>query len=113
MTKQPRPTVERRVKQAGDRVGAISHSEGKRLFVFGYGVYLGHARPSECEEKPVGWMGDALVESDAENPLIRLDDGQHVWGCECWWGSEAYVKEKSKDFEVELISIAEKRSACG
>lgn len=25
-------------------------------------------------------------------PKLRLDDGTTIWGCECWWSTEAIVK---------------------
>lgn len=96
----------------GDRVGAVSHTEGKRLFLYGYGTYLGRVKPSECEEKPIGVIGEMLVEADSENALIQLDDGSHVWGCECWWGSEELVQKQCERFEVETVSIRDKRAAC-
>lgn len=69
----------------GDRVGAILSKDGDTVEFFGYGVYLG-------DEIPPHNVGGRLL-SGAKNPKIRLDDGTIVWGLECWWGSEAEIKQ--------------------
>jgi hypothetical protein len=92
-------------RKEGDRVGAIrgTHEENGTEIVdfYGYGVYLGdHSMPDAGSDvpRPAGFMGNMLVQAkeedgiDVKNPLIRLDDGSYVWGCECWWGSEERVR---------------------
>lgn len=76
----------------GDRVIAISHSEDDKLFIFGAGVYVGDEIPPEL---------------GIPNPKIELDNGQVVFGYECWWGSEKEIKKKYADFEFVEIKKGE------
>jgi hypothetical protein len=69
----------------GDRVGAIQSSDKDIVKFFGYGVYVGDTIPPNF---PI------------LNPTINLDNGQVVYGYECWWGSEARVKEIIGDRKV-------------
>lgn len=93
----PRPKV-------GDRVGAISHSDGDVLYMFGWGTYQGDEVPPP---KTRGPFGDHHKWGIA-NPKIMLDDGGVVWGCQCWWGSEAAVKARvAKYREVKTQSLPE------
>lgn len=80
------------MSKIGDRVGAILGSnEGTMTIEFlGYGTYTGDFIPSDA----VGFMGKTIAKLERTNPRIDLDSGQHVWGCECWWGSEDIVKER-------------------
>lgn len=99
-------------KKIGDRVVAISHSDGDILYIFGYGEYIGLRRPSEFKDidKPCGFMGEEMIETDLVNPCIKLDSGEIVWGCECWWGSVEGFERRKKSFkEITLISINSKR----
>ena len=94
----PRRTV-------GDRVGAVSHSEGDTIYIFGYGVYAG----DEVPDTAGGWMGEGLRENGVTNPKIVLDSGKVVWGCECWWGSEESVRKNIEGKTVVEIDIEEAR----
>jgi hypothetical protein len=91
--------------KVGTRVGAVSHSEDDKVFMFGYGEYVGDKVPGEdgLPETPGGFMGEV-------NPCIKLDSGQYVWGCECWWGTEKSVKTKFGDREVVIVDIDERRA---
>jgi len=42
-----------------------------------------------------------------ENPRIDLDNGETVWGCECWWGPEEKFLERfpKKDWKWELVPV--------
>ncbi len=73
----------------GERVGAIldANRDTKEVRFFGYGVYEG--------DHPVG-IGDNLT---IDNPRIKLDNGDVIWGFECWWGSEVKIKEQLKAYE--------------
>jgi len=85
--------------EVGTRVYAVSHAdpEKKEVYSFGEGVYEGDVIPDGTPENPApgGWMGKAIVEKKVPNPKIKLDNGKIVWGCECWWGPEAMVKEET------------------
>jgi len=91
----------------GDRVGAIVSSKGQTVNIFGYGIYLGDQVPTD----EVIFMGGRYTEMapGLKNPAIRLDNGDVVFGCECWWGSEEKVRQKIGDREVRVISVQEYR----
>ena len=36
---------------------------------------------------------DISSKSDDGSPLIRADNGQYLWGCECWWAQEKIAKD--------------------
>jgi len=93
-------------REPGIRVGAISHGKDGTLYIFGYGVYEGDFVPKTA----VGWMAEAACEVGSTNPKIKLDSGKVVWGCECWWGSEAEVQERcAQAKEIVVIDIDESR----
>ncbi len=96
----------------GDRVGAISHSEGDVVYMYGYGTYQGDHAPGEVEAPdPGGWMGEKLKQLGHKNPLIKLDDGNYVWGCECWWGAEDKIKSQvAKYANTETVDPVERRA---
>jgi hypothetical protein len=89
------------MRDIGGRVGAILGAKGRAVRLIGYGTYEGY---KPIDDLAVGPFADMLrsfrVPSDAIeptgatfNPRIRLDDGSHVWGCECWWAAEEAVQE--------------------
>jgi hypothetical protein len=92
---------------AGERVGAIlgSNKDGSIDF-FGYGVYEGDFIPLEA----VGFVADIIREMKHTNPRIRIDNGQIVYGSECWWGSEDKVMKMLEGKVVNKVSIETVRS---
>lgn len=80
--------------QVGDRVIAISHTEENTVYVFGSGIYAG------CAEEDAGFP----------TKKILLDDGQVVYGYECWWGPEAVIQEKIKNMHIVHYSISDARN---
>jgi len=92
-------------RNVGDRVIAISHSEGDKVFIFGFGKYVGDEIPVTAG----GWMGDGLRENQMTNPKIVLDNGKVVWGCECWWGDEEGMRKSLADKILVEIDIEEAR----
>jgi len=99
----------------GSRVGAVmdmSQEEGKAR-LFGYGVYEGDYKvgDEESDPMPVGDVAElsGVLGGEVMNPRIRLDNGDVVWGCECWWGPEDAVKRTLEDYEVEMVDIKQKR----
>ena len=92
----------------GERVGAIlgSNKDGSVDFL-GYGVYEGDFIPTEA----VGFMAEIATKLEHTNPRIRLDDGQVVYGCECWWGKEDEVKKSLEGHTVNLVSITDVRAS--
>ena len=92
----------------GERVGAVLSMNAAEIRFLGFGVYDGDHEP------PFGPLGrsraeldDTIAKKTAEgklpadyrftNPRITLDSGAVVWGCQCWWGSEALVKKRLED----------------
>ena len=96
----------------GDRVYAIygADKEKQILKVLGPGTYQG----DEVPETAVGWMADAAVKSGLRNPKILLDNGDVVWGCECWWGEHDpgvlnVQHYKAAGWTIEEIRIEDER----
>lgn len=77
----------------GDRVGAIMSGNDSVVRLFGYGTYEGTQVPTRGYPKELGM----------ENPTIKLDDGQVVYGFECWWASEEKVKKMIGNRKVEIV----------
>ncbi len=76
-----------------ERVGAIRSADDETVQFFGYGVHIGDRLPPDF---PV------------ENPCIRLDTGQLVWGYECWWGTEEKVKKLIGGRNVEMVDVSDR-----
>jgi hypothetical protein len=91
-------------RKIGDRVGAVQSAKGGVVKLFGFGVYEGDFVPTEA----VGFIADAAREAGITNPRIKLDSGKVVYGCECWWGSEAAVQKRfagQKIVEVDIDAV--------
>jgi hypothetical protein len=83
-----------------------SYLEGARVFVakdmdsdvvysYGYGTYLGEEVPPASvtvDGKPL----------EKPNPKIRLDSGEVIWGCQCFW-----VAAEAKDDAVGTRKLVE------
>jgi hypothetical protein len=100
------------MRKIGHRIGAVlsADAEEKVVKFLGYGVYEGQAVPVTA----VGWMAEVLSGGGLLNPKLKLDSGETVWGCECWWGPEKDIKawlEKFPDWKIENVSIEEIRKA--
>lgn len=80
----------------GDKVGALvsASSEEKKVNFLGWGEYLG-ALPIE----------EGLMFEGMPNPTIKLDDGNIVYGYECWWGDADKLKEKFKGYEFVPVKL--------
>ena len=83
----------------GDRIGAIL-SQDEVVNLLGYGVYLG----DEVPPPEVGGFNIGLP-----NPKLQLDNGDIVWGCECWWGDEKSVKKSIEGATINVVSIHDVR----
>lgn len=79
----------------GDRVGAIRNADSTTVYLYGFGEYMGEQIPTR------GFLGEV----EMENPTIKLDSGQVVYGFECWWGSEAKTKEMIGDRTVVTVTV--------
>jgi hypothetical protein len=95
------------------RVGAILGQTKNQIKFLGYGVYEGDF-PVPQEQAAVGVFGMPLPE-EHKNPRLRLDNGDIVWGCESWWGSEEKIRNLLEKHEhgggtVVTVSIVEERA---
>jgi hypothetical protein len=77
-------------KAAGYRAGAFLSLDAVSVKLIGYGTYKG-----DVMHPTLGFP----------NPLIELDDGKHVWGCECWWGPEDKIKAVVAEAESKGAAI--------
>lgn len=84
----------------GDRVGAIQESNDTEIYLYGYGAYTGMTIPPEN----VGGFNMGVP-----NPTIKLDNGNLVYGCECWWGPEEKIIAATRGRKI--INVEPKRAA--
>lgn len=111
--------------KVGDRVGAMASAGARAVCMFGYGVYEGdHVRPDEApgvfgtiaeiKESAVEVYGPEKQWTESQrrafdrlvaNPRIRLDNGDVVWGCQCWWGPEAEIRKTIGDRPVAIVPV--------
>jgi len=40
-----------------------------------------------------------------KNPCIKLDNGKHVWGFQCWWGESEKTLAKYKDSIKKMVLV--------
>jgi len=73
----------------GERVFAVRNADEDTVYLYGYGVYEGRKEGSPLSGFP--------------NPKIKLDDGQIVWGCECWFGAESAAEKYISLRKVETV----------
>jgi hypothetical protein len=91
--------------KVGERVGAVSHTEADKVFMFGFGVYQGEKVPP----KGIRFMGMDLNAMKHYNPCVLLDNGKEVWGCECWWGPEELIKRQLEGKTVVELDVEQER----
>lgn len=88
--------------KVGDRVAAVSSVSGDTARVFGFGVYVGDY---QLPLGIVGFMADALSGAGIPNPAIKLDNGDYIFGCQCWWGSEEGFKARYAGYQIETVPV--------
>jgi hypothetical protein len=98
----------RKKPQPGERVGAVLSANQTEVKFLGWGIFEGREVP---DGEVGGQMGDVLREHGVTNPKIKLDNGKVVWGCECWWGSEAEVKKMLEGRALVEVDIDDVRKA--
>ena len=105
--------------ESGIRVFAAESASNDEVRLYGYGVYEGDFRPpvspfgqqwEEVEEmirKDYPDNADKMIENlqRLTNPRIKLDDGQTVWGCQCWWGPESKAAEFFDNRKVTIVPV--------
>lgn len=74
----------------GERIGAILSATNDTVSFLGYGKYVGNEVPPEF---PI------------ENPKLQLDNGQTVWGYQCWWASEYQTKQIIGNRKVIMVTV--------
>lgn len=79
--------------KVGERVIAIRDggAEDKILNIFGVGIYEG--------DFPCPYL------FNFDNPRIKLDNGEYVWGCMCWWGPEEQIKRTYDGFTFVTVPV--------
>jgi hypothetical protein len=102
------------MREVGIRVGAICSGDEKTkiLKFFGYGVYEGDFIPPAN----AGGFAQMCHEAEVTNPRIKLDNGNTVWGGECWWGPEDQIKKRvdaciAAGWKIEDVGIKKLRTA--
>lgn len=90
----------------GDRVIAVRSADDNVVNIFGYGTYEGEDVPPPGI---TGVFGLDLSISGIENPKIVLDNGDVVWGCECWWGDAERWEKEFRDRKLNTVSIDDYR----
>lgn len=85
------------------RVGAILSANEEEVQLLGYGEYVGDEVPPASDD-PESLM-TMLNQLNVPNPKIVLDNGNVVWGCECYWGSEDKIKAFIGDRKVAEVTI--------
>lgn len=85
--------------EKGMRVGAMMSADEKKMLFLGYGTYVG--------KEPCPALGNY------PNPKIQLDNGDIVWGCECWWDTEDGMKKRLAKYKgvIKDVRIADFRHA--
>jgi len=87
--------------KVGDQVGVIASYVDGKLELFGFGTYQGSSVPETDE---VMLWGAPLKELGIESPCILLENGEKLYGCECWWGPTEFV-QKYIDAAKEVVNI--------
>jgi len=99
-----------KLPKIGSRVGALAAQKDGAAFLFGYGTYQGeHVPPDDGPSTSYGSLAHLV---GLRVPKIVLDNGDVIWGYECWWGSEEEINaiiEKGKLLVID-ITIADFRA---
>ncbi len=91
--------------EINERVGAFLSVENGIVNFLGYGVHEG-------DEVPPNNVSRLLNLANIPNPKIKLDSGEVVYGCECWWGPEEKIKKQMAQYDeskIKLVSITDFR----
>lgn len=80
-------------KPQDTRVGAYASLNGDTMELFGYGILEDNSIPNTDDVK---MFGKSLKEMHLAKPSIKLDSGERIWVCECYWGPESEIQKKRK-----------------
>lgn len=89
------PLVDPEYAKPGDRVFAVVTPGCEPIYLIGYGVYEGDFELGSGS----GYM----------NPRIKLDNGETVWGAECWWGPASIMEQVEESHFVHVTIKRDKR----
>jgi hypothetical protein len=94
--------------KAGDRIGAIFGEGGGYFRFLGFGVYEGDFVP---EEEAAGWFSEQARENQEKVPRLRLDNGDVVYGTECWFDTEDVTRARLEEsgLAIHKVKIGELR----
>lgn len=97
----------------GTRIFAVLSADQDEVRLIGRGEYLGDL-PFNTADENVRLFGFAPSELEKEvpghkNPCLKMDDGNIVWGCECWWGPESKLEETIGGRKIVQVDIKEER----
>ena len=100
------------MNKIGSKVICVSHADKVYAYIFGHGIYEGPKQPKDfpIDQQPAGMKGRYIVEAGKDNPCIKLEDGNYVWGCECWWDIESKVEEYLTGLAIKKLDIKEIRN---
>lgn len=90
------------MSEIGDKVGAVSHEEDGIFYFFGWGTFQGREVPPEG----IIFGGHEICKLPPpynKVPKIVLKSGKVVWGSECYWGEERFIREMMVGREVVLV----------
>ena len=100
-------------RKPGMRVGVLLSLDKTEKIVelLGYGEYLGDEVPDE----DAGGLAEQARFRKEPNPKFLLDNGDVVWGGECWWGPEQDFRRMIESYRkggyaVRDVRIEEGRS---
>lgn len=115
--------------KVGDRVGAVCCADESGVQLYGFGIYEGdfvrpdgvpgifgtpeEIRTSIAEEisgKVTNEEASQIIDALLKNPRILLDNGHHVWGCQCWWGPEEKIKKTLEGRNVIVVPTPEEEN---
>lgn len=85
--------------EPGTRVGAVLEADETKVRMFGWGTYLGDGY------LPPPNVSQLFARLGLKTVKIKLDNGEIVWGFECWWGEEKALRKWIGDREIEIVSV--------
>ncbi len=92
----------------GDKIFAVTHGDDDNIYFLGFGVFEGEEIP---EEGTVGMMASLLRMREQKNPKLVLDNGDSIWGCECYWGPADQFRSFANMRKIISTNVAEYREA--
>lgn len=92
----------------GDRVFAATHADADSIYFLGFGKYEGDFVPSE---DAVGTAAFILRMRKHENPKIVLDDGDEIFGCECYWGPADQLRSFASMRKIIQTTVSDFRES--